>query len=169
MTCHLFYLVANMPGKIEKLWQECQEKIPGVMLRNRSVTTNSIYCKTPDGYSLRIGDHKGREEWSYRWNLRADLSESYWKTECKRGKHIPRYYTSSVDDLAHEIAIRMHNLKSDMASTKEAMLKSSNILRIAVAALEEIEAGELWPEMIAASALKQIVKEDEYVYARKST
>jgi hypothetical protein len=77
----------------EALLQECFAAIPGLMLANRSVTTSSIYCKTPDGRSLRIGDHKGREKYSYKWKDQKKNENRY----------IWRYYTSSVEDLAGKI------------------------------------------------------------------
>lgn len=90
-------------GKVEQAWQEVQDRIPGVMLRNRSVTTSSIYVKMPDGKSLRIGDHKGREKYSYRWNLRLDLEDSFWKDDNRDGYTIHRFYTPSVDELVKEL------------------------------------------------------------------
>ncbi len=45
------------------------EKIPGSFIRNESVTTSSVYMKTPDGYSLRIGDHNGKQKYHYKYNL----------------------------------------------------------------------------------------------------
>jgi hypothetical protein len=131
-------------------WQECIQKIPGVMLRVRSVTTSSIYAKTPDGYSLRIGDHKGIEKWAYKWNL--DLKKSEWRTDHKGGKHIARYYTNNVDDLAKEIKSSFE-AKQDLRSSLD---KATLALKIAVAALEEIEAGCLFPESTAVLALRGI-------------
>jgi hypothetical protein len=137
---------------VEAAWQEVQKKIPGVMLRVRSVTTSSLYAKTPDGYSLRIGDHKGIEKWSYKWNLRLDMGEGEWVTEHKNGKHIARFYTGSVDELAQEINAS-YDAKRDVAKELcTAQLK----LKIAVAALEEIEMGCDLPDRMAVSALQAI-------------
>lgn len=86
----------------EKLFQECLKNIPGLRLHNRSITTSSIYCKTPDGYSLRIGDHKGKEKYSYKWNLNPNLSKKgYWSLEFNKitKRQHWRYYTGDVDDL----------------------------------------------------------------------
>ena len=85
------------------LLTEVLEKIPGTVVRNRSVTTSSIYCKTPDGYSLRIGDHRGKEKYSYKWNLGPQFEErGRWKKEWSEAskRHYWRFYTSSVDTLA---------------------------------------------------------------------
>ena len=90
----------------EKLLAEVLEKIPGTVLHNRSVTTSSIYLKTPDGYSLRIGDHKGREKYSYKWNLNPDLTgRPGWRKEFNQFDQRDhwRYYTASVDDLAEKV------------------------------------------------------------------
>lgn len=95
----------------ENLLQECFEKIPGLMLRNRSVTTSSIYCRMPDGYSLRIGDHKGREKYSYKWNLDQKLTRGYWLREYNKidKRDYWRYYTGSVDDLLQMLNSRKWN------------------------------------------------------------
>ncbi len=95
----------------EKLLQECFDKIPNLMLRNRSVTTSSIYCKTPDRYGLRIGDHKGKEKYSYKWNLDPTLLRSYWKKEFNKidKRSYWRYYASNVDDLANELLNRKYD------------------------------------------------------------
>ena len=92
--------------KSNELLTEVLYKIPGVTLRNKSVTTSSIYCKTPDGYSLRIGDHAGKEKYRYRWNLDPTRTKSAWEREKSPvdGRQYWRYYTSSVDDLAKAIA-----------------------------------------------------------------
>ena len=39
--------------------------------------TGSIYIKFKDKrlLSLRIGDHRGREKYKYKWNLRKDINE----------------------------------------------------------------------------------------------
>lgn len=93
-------------NKSEQLLQECFNKIPGLTLWKRSITTSSIYCKTPDGYSLRIGDHKGKEKYSYKWNLNPTIKCSgYWRKEYNRidNRNYWRYYTGNVDDLAIRI------------------------------------------------------------------
>ena len=95
-----------------KLLQECFAKIPGFMLRNHSVTTSSIYCKMPDGYSLRIGDHKGREKYSYKYNLDPNIKrKGYWSKEYNRidRKDYWRYYTGNVDDLVETLNSRKWN------------------------------------------------------------
>ena len=131
----------------EAAWQEVQKKIPGVMLRNRSSTTASIYAKTPDGHSLRIGDHKGKERWAYRWNLRLDLKSSFWMVEVRDGRRIPRFYTPSVDELAREVGER---------TAKETGVGKG--LALAIAALEEIENGTAKPRSIAVIALREIYR-----------
>lgn len=84
------------------LFNECVKKIKGIKLRNKSITTSSIYCKTPDGFSLRIGDHKGREKYSYKWNLDPTIKKGYWKKEYNKidKRNYWRYYTGNVDELA---------------------------------------------------------------------
>ncbi len=41
--------------------------------------TGSVYIKFADERlrSLRIGDHDGRENYKYKWNLRADIEKAY--------------------------------------------------------------------------------------------
>lgn len=80
---------------IEILWL-----IPGATLRNKSVTTSSIYVKTPDGYSLRIGDHDGREKYLFKWNLRKDAPDAgEWRFEDPTW----RFYCSNAKRIAHEV------------------------------------------------------------------
>lgn len=60
--------------KHESLLDLMLRLVPGLTVRNKSVTTCSIYCKTPDGFSLRIADHSGKrtkgvERYKYKWNL----------------------------------------------------------------------------------------------------
>lgn len=96
----------------EKLLQECFAKIPNFMLRNRSVTTSSIYCRMPDGYSLRIGDHKDREKYSYKYNLDPNIKgKGYWSKEFNKidRRDYWRYYTGNVDDLAEVLKSRIWN------------------------------------------------------------
>ena len=70
-------------------------------MRNESVTTSSIYIKTPDGYSLRVGDHDGKQKYKYKWNLRYGLSEKgHWQKEGS----FWRFYSSSPEVIAQEIA-----------------------------------------------------------------
>ena len=87
----------------EQLLSALQKLLPGLCVRNRSITTSSIYCKTPDGYSLRIGDHSGREKYRYKWNLGPQFTEhGQWKKEFSEaaGRDYWRFYTSSVETLA---------------------------------------------------------------------
>jgi hypothetical protein len=92
-------------ARSEALYAEVREKLPGVMLRNRSVTTSSIYLKTPDGFSLRIGDHRGKEKYSYKWNLNPDQPRPGWRKEFNQFDKTShwRYYTASVDDLVAKV------------------------------------------------------------------
>jgi hypothetical protein len=87
------------------LFLEAQEKIPYLVLVNHSVTTSSIYCRTPDGRSLRIGDHKGKEKYSYKWNLGDGYGKGHWVKEFNKVTKFTywRYYTDSVDDLALQL------------------------------------------------------------------
>ena len=91
--------------RAERLYAEVRNAIPGVMLRNRSVTTSSIYCKTPDGFSLRIGDHSGKEKYAYKWNLGPQYGKRGWVREPNpvSGRESWRFYTSSVQELAEQI------------------------------------------------------------------
>jgi hypothetical protein len=66
----------------EKMLIEILWLCPGAKLRNRSITTSSIYVDTPDGYALRIGDHDGKEKYLFKWNLRRDYpAEGKWVFE----------------------------------------------------------------------------------------
>jgi len=116
----LFYMIDMLKMKSskqsvqasEKLLQECFDKIPNFMLRNRSVTTSSIYCRMPDGYSLWIGDHKGREKYSYKYNLDPNIKrKGYWSKEYNKidKKDYWRYYTGNVDDLLETLNSRKWN------------------------------------------------------------
>ena len=91
----------------ERLYEEAVWKIPGLTLYVKAKTTSSIYCKTPDGFSLRIAGHKGREKYSYKYNLGPHVGKGRWVKEANPvdGKLHWRYYTSSVDELA-EIILR---------------------------------------------------------------
>jgi len=80
--------------------------MPEIELVNRSVTTTSIYCKTPDGHSLRIGDHRGKEKYSCEWNLSPNSSiNGIWRNEFNRinKRRYWRFYTSSPDKLIENI------------------------------------------------------------------
>jgi len=84
----------------EKAAREILERIPGSSIRNRSVTTSSIYMKTPDGFSLRVSTHAVVSTYKYKWNVFVQncslrgwvKSEGNW-----------RFYTDSVDDLVFEM------------------------------------------------------------------
>jgi len=91
----------------ERLFTKVKELLPEVRLNNRSVTTSSIYCGTPDGYSLRIGDHTGREKYSYKWNLGPQYGQGRWKKEFNRidKRSVWRYCTSSPEDLVEKIKL----------------------------------------------------------------
>lgn len=99
----------------EKLYREVREKLPGIMLRNRSVTTSSIYLKTPDGYSLRIGDHRGREKYSYKWNLNPNQPRPGWRKEFNQFDKTShwRYYTASVDDLVIKVLANIKTVQKE--------------------------------------------------------
>ena len=103
----------------EQLLSALLERLPSVTLRNKSVTTSSIYCKTPDGYSLRIGDHKGREKYSYKWNLGPQYTEKgQWRKEWSDidKRDYWRFYTSSVETLARAIEKNMRWQQSGSTS-----------------------------------------------------
>ena len=93
----------------ESLLRDVIDRVPGITVRNRSLTTSSIYCKTPDGYSLRIGDHNGKEKYKYKWNLNPALpwSKCGWKKDYIKGQgrkcYVWRYYTNSSDELAQQL------------------------------------------------------------------
>ena len=88
----------------KRLFQECLAAIPGLALINRSVTTSSIYCRMPDGYGLRIGDHRGKERYSYKYNLDIHLLNSAWVRQHNKvdGRDYWRFYAASVQALARE-------------------------------------------------------------------
>lgn len=75
-----------------------KKEMPEIKINNFSVTTSSIYLKTPDGYSLRIGDHNGKVKYKYKWNL---LQGS--KTEWIRDGAYTRFYTDSVYEIIKAI------------------------------------------------------------------
>lgn len=88
---------------MEALYAEVMTKLPRTELWKKAVTSSSIYCKTQDGYSLRIGDHKGKEKYSYKWNLGPKYPQKgVWKKEFNNvdKKTYWRFYTSSVETLA---------------------------------------------------------------------
>jgi hypothetical protein len=66
----------------------------------------------PDGYSLRIGDHKGREKYSYKYNLDPKIKgKGYWSKEYNKidRRDYWRYYTGNVDDLVVTLNSRKWN------------------------------------------------------------
>mgnify|MGYP007069469151 CR=1 FL=1 len=68
--------------EIENLVREFLNECKGAYIHNRSVTTSSVYIKTPDGYSLRVGDHNGKEKYKYKYNLGPQYSSlGEWKFE----------------------------------------------------------------------------------------
>ena len=86
--------------------KEVLEKIPGSFVRNESVTTTSIYMKTPDGFSLRVGDHHGKEKYKYKYNLGPQHSPwGRWELD----DHTWRFYTSSVDSIAAVVRRNLEN------------------------------------------------------------
>ena len=65
--------------------------------------TGSIYIKFDAANigSLRIGDHKGRDKYKYRWNLRTDIEES---SIDSTNKHKRYYYPmDEIDDMTHHM------------------------------------------------------------------
>ena len=98
----------------ERLLSALLKLMPEIRVRNRSVTTSSIYCKTPDGFSLRIGDHKGREKYSYKWNLGPQFTaQGRWVKEFSEaaGRDYWRFYTSSVETLVVAIEANVEKMK----------------------------------------------------------
>jgi hypothetical protein len=90
----------------EKMLIEILWLCPEAKLRNRSVTTSSIYVDTPDGYALRIGDHDGKEKYLFKWNLRKDApDEGEWRFEDPTW----RFYCSNAKVIAEAI---LKNVKS---------------------------------------------------------
>ena len=97
-----------------RLLHDVLERLPRTTVRNRAVTTSSIYCKTQDGYGLRIGDHDGREKYSYKWNLGPQFTEKgQWKKEFNAisQREYWRFYTSSVESLAQAIELNEERLR----------------------------------------------------------
>lgn len=91
----------------EALLAECQAKIPGFSLYKRAVTTSSIYGKMPDGYGIRIGDHRGKEKYSYKYNLDPTIKgKGYWRKVYNKidDREYWRYFSSSVDEIARVVA-----------------------------------------------------------------
>lgn len=66
------------------------------VLRQNSITTSSVYLKFDFGvlHSCRIGDHKGKEKYSYRYNIGPGISERFTDTT---GPYPRCYY--SVNDI----------------------------------------------------------------------
>lgn len=58
-----------------------------------AATTGSAYIRFKDSRigSIRLGDHKGRSQYSYRWNVRSDFPHKHSKWHKVNGKW--RYYT----------------------------------------------------------------------------
>lgn len=48
-----------------------------------TATTGSIYIRfaNPNMKSIRVGDHEGREKYSYKFNLRSDVTTTGWKID----------------------------------------------------------------------------------------
>lgn len=104
----------------ESLFSALMERLPSIVLYKRAVTTSSIYCKTPDGYSLRIGDHQGKEKYSYKWNLGPQYTErGQWKKERNEvnKRDYWRYYTSSVESLVRAIEKNTSWMKQNESTT----------------------------------------------------
>ena len=102
----------------EQLLSDLRKRLPYVSVRNRAVTTSSIYCKTPDGFSLRIGDHKGREKYQYKWNLGPQFTpQGRWVKEYSEaaGRDYWRFYTSSVETLAVAIEANVQKMRERVA------------------------------------------------------
>ncbi len=99
-----------------RMYCEVKLLLPEIELVNRSITTTSIYCRTPDGRSLRIGDHKGKEKYSYKWNLspKAPLI-GIWKKEFNRisKRNYWRFYTSSPERLVESIKEQKEEFNSN--------------------------------------------------------
>ena len=92
----------------EKMAKEFLSLCPGAYIRNCSVTTSSIYIKTPDGLSLRVGDHNGKEKYKYKWNLRWGISKSgFWEKD----NGVWRYYCSDPETIANEINKKVQQVK----------------------------------------------------------
>lgn len=58
-------------------------------------STKSAYIRFNDSRigSIRLGDHKGRSAYSYRWNVRSDFPDGHSKWHKVNGRW--RYYTHS--------------------------------------------------------------------------
>jgi len=93
----------------EKMAEEFLSLCPGAFIRNCSVTTSSIYIKTPDGFSLRVGDHNGKKKYTYKWNLLLGYSKKgFWEKD--RG--VWRFYCSNAETIANEINKNIQQKKS---------------------------------------------------------
>lgn len=99
----------------ERLFSATMALLPRTVLYKKATSTSSIYCKMQDGYSLRIGDHKGKEKYSYKWNLGPQYTEKgEWRKEMNRLDRVPhwRFYTSSVEVLARAVEANEERMKS---------------------------------------------------------
>lgn len=70
----------------------------GLYVANQSITTNSFYLKFADDRmgSVRVGDHKGKQKYAYRWNIWTDGIERSYK-QVDRGINRWHYLVSDLD------------------------------------------------------------------------
>jgi len=66
--------------------------------------TGSVYIKFPHWKlgSLRIGDHNGREKYSYRWRVRLDKSPNYFGKGVHNGVSFTECGIEMIDSLVKE-------------------------------------------------------------------
>ncbi len=58
---------------------------------NRAAT-GSLYIKFElIPHSLRVGDHRGRQKYRYRWNLRDDIAKSFVNNNGHEMRHYPMH------------------------------------------------------------------------------
>lgn len=94
---------------IKRLFQEFGDSI--TIHGYSSKTTNSRYLKLDYGAScsIRISDHKGYEEYHYRYELRTDVKESV---------QIKSQYFYSMEDIDKLLRIIIHERKERMKRNK---------------------------------------------------
>lgn len=73
-------------------------------MNNKAVTTSSTYIKLPHWAlgSVRVGDHRGREKYRYRWELRLDVPPDTWEEYEDRGVVRLRFGSGMLEEFVLE-------------------------------------------------------------------
>ncbi len=69
----------------------------------KRATTGSLYIKFElIPHSLRVGDHKGRMKYRYRWNLRDDISKPFVNNNGHEMRHYPMNHLETMVKDMHQ-------------------------------------------------------------------